>query len=213
MGRQVHPEAMRVSQIVAYGFLWALTPRRGADIVARCPCPLPCPCPLARGCPGKARRHRRVPRGVTPRELDPPTRPFKQSAVRHGPKVAGGLPRGGCVRATVGASTPVRGACPFVADCIGDVGRVCFGRWGQYPLSHRLPAAPIALVLLGCMVIGLVTSFRPLVTYGRDNVPSWTSQLDNAAKRCAGRPESTPIGISIAPPGWSMTLTCRQLRE
>jgi hypothetical protein len=84
---------------------------------------------------------------------------------------------------------------------------------GQPRLSHRVPAVPIALVLLGCMAIGLVTSFHPLKTYGRELVLPWTSQIDSAAKRCAGLPESTPIGISIAPPGWSMTLTCKQLRE
>ena len=61
--------------------------------------------------------------------------------------------------------------------------------------------------------MGLVTSFRPVTTYGREQVPPWTSELDLAARQCAGRSGDAPVSIPIAPPGWAVTLTCGEVDQ
>ena len=86
-------------------------------------------------------------------------------------------------------------------------GRVPSRRAGQSP------AGLVAAVLLGASVVGLVTSFHPVTTYGREQVPPWTTAVDQTAKLCAGRSGDALVSVPIAPPGWAVTLTCGEVDQ
>lgn len=81
---------------------------------------------------------------------------------------------------------------------------------GRVPIRRSTPSRTdiIASLLLGAQVMGLVTSFRPVTTYGREQVPPWTTELDLAARQCAGRSGDAPVSTPLPPPRGAVTLLC-----
>jgi len=86
---------------------------------------------------------------------------------------------------------------------------------GRVPIRRSTPSGTdiIASLLLGAQVMGLVTSFGPVTTYGREQVPPWTTAVDQTAKLCAGRSGDALVSVPIAPPGWAVTLTCGEVDQ
>jgi len=50
--------------------------------------------------------------------------------------------------------------------------------------------------------MGLATSFHPVTTYGREQVPPWTTAVDQTAKLCAGRSGDALVSVPIEGRDW-----------
>ena len=82
-------------------------------------------------------------------------------------------------------------------------------------LDRREPAgwgpAVLAVVLVAATLYGLVTSWRVPSWDPRLEGPDWQAQVARARHHCERHPHE-PAVLNISPPGWTVTLTCDDLR-
>ena len=76
--------------------------------------------------------------------------------------------------------------------------------------AGRVPAV-LAVVLVTATLVGLVTSWRAPSWDPRRTGPDWQAQVARAQLRCERHPHE-PAVLKISPPGWTVTLTCNDLR-